>query len=87
MTGGKGYPLGIAQEIKIWSYYQNGKSRNQNPVLAYESYKILWDFSIQNDCLIPTRSRVNWKENERTFHFMDFASGTQGGNKLSEKIN
>ena len=39
MTKSKGDPLGIVQEIEIWS----------KSVREKETYKILWDFQIQTD--------------------------------------
>ena len=52
--GVKGDPLGSVQEIQIWTtikwYIQKPES-----ILDNERHKILWNFLMQTDCLIPVR--------------------------------
>ena len=49
----QGDPLGNEQEISIrlYKWYMH----NPAPVLENDSHKLLWDFNIQTDHLIPAR--------------------------------
>ena len=50
--GRQGDPQGNVQEISIRPYQQMVYAQ---PVLENDSHKLLWDFNIQTDHLIPTR--------------------------------
>ena len=51
--GGKNYSLRITLETEIWPYYQ--MVYTQPRISPGERNKILWDFEIQTDHLIPAR--------------------------------
>ena len=50
---GKGDPLGIVQEIKIWPYYRMVCAKPES-IQKDRAHKILWDFEIETNYLIPT---------------------------------
>ena len=52
--GRQGNPLGNVQEISIRPYKQMVYAQPA-PVLENDSHKLLWDFNIQTDHLIPAR--------------------------------
>ena len=52
--GRQGNPLGNVQEISILPYKQMVYAQPA-PVLENDSHKLLWDFNIQTDQLIPAR--------------------------------
>ena len=52
--GGQGDPLEIVQEIKICSYNKWYMHKLES-ILEDEAHKILWDFEVLIDPLIPTR--------------------------------
>ena len=56
----KGDPVDIVLDIKIWLYYLI--EHTQTRIRQNETHKIIWDFEIQTDHLIPTRRSVNKKK-------------------------
>ena len=68
------------QDIKIWPYelefdYTNWFKHEPESILENEMYKILWDFVIQTDHLIPARRPdfVSIHPKKRTCNLVDFA--------------
>ena len=61
---------------------------NPAPVLENDSHKLLWDFNIQTDRLIPARRSdliiINKKKKERTCKIVDFAIPADHRIKLKE---
>ena len=72
--GRQGNPLGNVQEISIRPYkqiYMHGPA----PVLENDSHKLLWDFNIQTDQLIPARrpDLIIINKRKRICNIVDFA--------------
>ena len=61
---------------------------NPAPVLENDSHKLLWDFNIQTDHLIPARIPdfiiINKKKKKRTCNIVDFAVSADHRIKLKE---
>ena len=72
--GRQGDPLGNVQEISIRPYQQMDM-HNPVPVLENVSHKLLWDFHIQTDRLIPARrpDLIIINKKMRIYKIVDFA--------------
>ena len=57
---------------------------NRAPVLENDTHKLLWDFNIQTDHLIPARRPDLIKKKKRTSKIVDFAVLADDGVKLKE---
>ena len=72
--GRQGDPLGNVQEISIRPYKQ-WYMHNPAPILENNSHKLLWDFNIQTDHLIPARrpDLIIINKKKRICKIVDFA--------------
>ena len=86
--GQQGDPLRNVQEISIRPYNKS-YMHNPAPVLENNSYKLLWDFNIQTDHLIPARRPdlkiISKKKKKRICKIVDFAVSADHGINLKER--
>ena len=78
------------EDSSEWQSANAGVKKSQEiaPVLENDSHKLLWDFNIQTDHLIPARRPdliiINKKKKKRTCKIVDFAVPADHRIKLKE---